>query len=84
MKNALFSILAVLFVSRTVVSQELALVKDNNKYGYINKSGEFVISPQFENEKSFSEGFTAALEDGNWGFIDASGAWVIEAKYKKI
>lgn len=84
MKKVLFSILAVLFVSTLVYSQELALVRDNDQFGYINKSGEFVITPQFPKAKSFSDGLAPAMKRKQWGFIDKTGAWVIQPEYDKV
>jgi hypothetical protein len=55
-------------------------VKDG-KWGYINKSFEFVIRPQFDWAESFSEGRAVVKIGTKWGFIDKSGEVVIEPKY---
>jgi hypothetical protein len=52
--------------------------------GFINKSGEFVIQPQFESAMDFSEGLAAVRIRGRWGFIDRSGALVVEAQFSAV
>jgi|WetSurMetagenome_2_1015567.scaffolds.fasta_scaffold19281_2 hypothetical protein len=59
----------------------LAPVEKDGKYGYIDKSGAFVIVPQFDNAHSFREGLAAAKKDGKFGYIDKSGAFVIEPQF---
>lgn len=56
---------------------------DNNKVGYIDINGEYVIQPQFKRGKKFSEGYAAVqdTDSGKWGFIDESGNYVIEPQY---
>jgi serine/threonine-protein kinase len=57
-----------------------------NKFGYINKKGEFKIAPQFEPATTFSEGL-AAVQIGvahiaeRWGYINTSGELVIPARF---
>ena len=47
-------------------------------WGYIDKTGKFVIEPQFKHARDFSEGLAAV--DG--GYINKSGEYVIEFKKK--
>jgi hypothetical protein len=56
------------------------------KWGFINKSGEWVIQPQFQGAGNFFEGLASFIvkdEDGGirWGYIDRRGKVVIPAKY---
>ena len=56
----------------------------NDKYGYIDKTGTFVIQPQFDRGGDFSEGL-AAVEPvsrpgpGNLAYIDQKGQMVIKS-----
>src|SRR5437870_4220692 len=70
--------------------KQLFPILENNKIGYIDKSGKIVIAPQFDrgfvvegNFKSveFSEGLAVANVKGKWGFIDRTGAFVIKPTY---
>ncbi|KJD32136.1 hypothetical protein PK35_11920 [Tamlana nanhaiensis] len=65
-------------------AQELALARVDGKFGYINKSGDWVIKPQFLNAKSFSGDYAQAMaNDKLWGYINRSGEWVIKPTLKK-
>jgi hypothetical protein len=63
-----------------------AMPKGGNRWGYLDRSGEFVISPRFETYPegyvySFSDGF-AMIEVGNkYGYIDRSGEFVIRPSF---
>jgi len=51
------------------------------KYGFIDKSGKFVIKPQFDSAESFSEGLAAVGMNSKNGYIDKTGKLVIAARY---
>ncbi|MCH7591190.1 MAG: WG repeat-containing protein [Planctomycetes bacterium] len=48
------------------------------KWGYIDRSGQFVIKPKFLSAYDFSEGLAVASTGAKDGYIDRSGNWVIE------
>ena len=58
-----------------------AAVRINDKWGFIDQDGNIVIEPQYENARSFSNGFAAVQLAGKWGFIDQEGKMVIEPKF---
>lgn len=66
-------------------SLEVALVKD--KYGYIDKTGKFIIKPQFSLATNFEEGIAAvAIYDFDrkcnlWGYINLSGKLIIPYQF---
>lgn len=47
-----------------------AAVKKNDKWGFIDKDGEWYIEPQYEDARSFLNGFAAVKVNGLWGFIN--------------
>jgi hypothetical protein len=54
----------------------------NRHFGFVDKSGKYVIDAKFDDAFCFSEG-TAAVrigdaERGQWGFIDSTGKFVID------
>jgi len=66
-----------------------AAAAQDQKWGFINKSGEFVVKPKYWIVSAFSEGL-AAVDAGsnnesksrcNWGYIDTKGKMVIEPTF---
>ena len=56
-------------------------IREDGKYGYIDKAGKVVIAPQYENTMGFSEGLAATKKDGKYGYIDTKGKWVIKPQF---
>lgn len=59
-----------------------AAVKKDGKWGFVDKEGKVIISPQYEEARSFSYGYAAVKKDGKWGFIDTSGKICIEPQFQ--
>ena len=64
----------------------LASVKMDGKYGYIDKSGNITIEPQYRNVGNFEDGLAPACIGENYsnqkcGYIDKNGKTIIEFKY---
>ena len=63
-------------------SEGLAAVESKEgKWGFIGKSGEVVIKPQFQYAGNFSEGLALVESQGKRGFIDKTGRMIIEPQY---
>src|SRR5262249_14998357 len=62
-------------------SEGLAAAEIGDKWGYIDKTGEFVIPPQYEVAKKFSEGLAAVKIDGKFKFIDKTGKDIIQTPF---
>jgi hypothetical protein len=60
------------------VEEDLYVIRDNGRFGYINRVGLVVIEPQFEDAYSFSEGLARVAVQHKYGFIDKSGIMVIK------
>ncbi len=52
--------------------------------GFVDRKGDFVIAPKFDDAHSFINGRAAATMDDKWGIIDLQGNWLIRPKYKMI
>lgn len=63
------------------VDNSLLPVKQGNKWGYINKKGEYVINPQFDMANAFSDGLAKVSVNEKYGFIDKDGKYVINPTY---
>lgn len=61
-------------------SMGLARVSIANKWGFINKRGDFT-SLQYDSVGSYSEGLASVRKDGKWGYIDNGGRLVIPFKF---
>jgi hypothetical protein len=57
---------------------------DNDKRGFIDAKGEWVIPPRFKRADSFATNGLARAEgdNGKQGFIDAKGEWVIPPRFE--
>lgn len=73
-------------------SDGLSLIKQNDYYGYIDKSGKFAIQPKYKEAKDFSDGVAfVSIEvpivhdelssETFYGVIDKKGEWVIEPQF---
>ncbi len=65
----------------TLVESQLFRIKENGKYGYIDHSGNVVITPQFEEANHFSEGIAMVKTRNKWGYIDKNGQYVINPQF---
>ena len=73
------------FSSTLAFSGELARVDVKRKIGYINKTGQFEIPPQFDYAFDFQDnGLAIVRVGGKRGLIDRSGQYVIEPKYHHL
>lgn len=64
-------------------SEGLAAARVHGAWGFIDRSGSFVIKPEFYIAYSFVDGLAMVMEksvDGTWGFIDKTGRMVITRK----
>ena len=66
-------------------SEDMAVIIDKDgKYGYINKKGEMIVKPQFEEAGNFSEGVASVFSDGKLNFIGKDGKYIGELSNKFI
>lgn len=89
-------VLIVLLMSLTCYSQTkidpnpLFKIKIEEKWGFMNKSGEIVIKPEYSQAQDFCDGLAAVLKYepentfGKWGFIDKKGNLVIPCKFSIV
>ncbi|MCB0738864.1 MAG: WG repeat-containing protein [Bacteroidetes bacterium] len=63
----------------------LGVVNHEEKYGVINKDGQFVVEPQYQSTLGkYVEDRLGVKKDGKWGFIDPRGAKTVDFKYEDI
>lgn len=62
----------------------LAWVRIGQKFGYIDRQGNYAVQPSFDTIHEFSEGFAGFRQSGYYGYIDEAGRIAIPARYKSI
>ena len=65
-------------------SEGLAAVKINDKWGYIDKKGNFVIQPQFDSVYNFSQGLAAVEINEKRGYIDKTGKIIVPLHFDDV
>jgi hypothetical protein len=50
-----------------------AAVDVGGKWGYIDRTGKYVVNPQFDSADPFSEGLATVKLGSKWGYVDESG-----------
>jgi TonB family protein len=56
-------------------------VEQTGKWGYMDTTGRFAISPKFDGAMWFSEGLAAVKVGDKWGCIDRHGAFVLDPQF---
>ena len=81
-----FACVAAICLALTASAQDLKPVKDrvSKKFGYQDKSKNWVIEPSFDAAKRFIDGYAIVEVQGLEGMIDQSGAWVLKPDYNSI
>lgn len=59
----------------------LAQAAKDGKWGYVDRTGKWVIEPQFELSNVFSEGVAAVRAGGRWGVVDMRGRFVVNPQF---
>ncbi|HED8480285.1 TPA: WG repeat-containing protein, partial [Campylobacter coli] len=63
------------------VSGDLIRVKIDGQWSFLDKNGEIIAKPEFDDIWGFSEGLAKVELNGKYGFIDRSGKFAIEPKF---
>lgn len=74
------------FLETTGTSYGMAAVKDpvSGLWGYVDKTGSYVIDPVYYGAYPFSAGLAAVNVGNAWGFIDTQGNMVLEPVYSSV
>lgn len=62
----------------------LAINKEKGKFGFIDRTGSWVIKPEFDLVHQFKNGFARVQISDKWGLIDKKGEWLVEPKHEEI
>ena len=71
------------WLSHEFTPDGLCMVRDyeTEKWGFINKKGEYVIKPRFDEVEDFSEGLARVKVDGKYGYVDYEGKMVVKPQF---
>src|SRR5688572_1395289 len=79
----LLLITAFAFHASSVMAEELYPIEEKGKWGFINKSGKVVVTPQYEFAGNYYDGMASVKSGGKYGFVDGNGKLAITATYDK-
>ncbi|MCB9196817.1 MAG: WG repeat-containing protein [Flavobacteriales bacterium] len=65
-------------------AQDLIPKKMDGKWGYINKAGDWIIKPKYDEAKDFKEDLAPVKSKGKWGFLFESGKWAIKPQFADV
>jgi hypothetical protein len=83
--RVLYYILAFLIITAcTNRNNVVSLVKYENKYGFIDKKGKWIIEPSFDSLGIFYNGYATSYRDNKMGKIDSKGNLIIDHQYSFI
>lgn len=60
------------------------VMNSESKWGFVNRSGEFVIQPLYDDADSFADGLAAVRMENRYGFIDPQGTLVISPQFNTV
>lgn len=62
----------------------MARAQKGKKQGFIDKTGEIIISLLYDSVRNFSEGLAGVSTGGKYGFIDAEGKFIIKPRFDSV
>ena len=71
-------------VAPVIKDKKLLVMEHNKKLGFIDKEGNWIIQPIYDDVDSFSEGLARVEMGEKWGFIDKEGNWIIQPIYDSV
>lgn len=66
------------------MSEGLAYMGNGGLFGYVDKTGKFVIPQQYSDVTNFYNGMAGVAKDGRWGVIDKNGSVVVPFKFDEV
>lgn len=61
--------------------ETLTYARKNDRMGFVNQQGDWVIEPQYDKARAFRNGLAPVYVGKNWGYINAKGEMVIKPQY---
>lgn len=65
------------------MENKLLADEKDSKWGFIDRNGNVIVEPQYEQVTEFNEyGFAGIKRDGKWGIINQDANIIVEPKYE--
>ncbi len=74
----------IIFSDAEPFCEDLAAVKFDEKWGFINPNGEVVIPFEYDEIQNFQNNLAAVKKSNKWGFINKKGQLIIPVKYEEV
>ncbi len=65
----------------SVYQEGMAITRLGERYGFVNRQGNEIVSPRFEEVRFFENGYAAVRQAGMWTFINKQGKKLTTARY---
>lgn len=72
------------FDDADIFTNGLAAVSNGDRYGYVNKKGQYAINPQFDDARPFVGKIAAVCSAGKWGLINKKGEYVVNPQFVRV
>lgn len=63
------------------MKEQLYVIRDNGRYGYIDRNGFVIIKPQYEEAYYYNGGLARVRVHNKYGFIDKAGNFAVQPKF---
>lgn len=60
----------------------LVMVSSGGRYGYLDKTGNYAINPQFDGAESFNDGIAVVHSNYQYGYINIDGEYIVNAQFQ--
>ena len=70
--------------ARSFSEGRAAVLEEGQSWGFIDKTGEYIADPQYEDVWDFRDGLAAVKLNDKWGFIDRDGQLIIKPTYQAV
>ncbi|MDR1542804.1 MAG: WG repeat-containing protein [Prevotellaceae bacterium] len=74
----------ILFTSLQAFAQLVPQEDSNEKVGFVNEAGQYVIKAQFDDAGNFDNGIARVQKGSKYGFINEIGEYVVKPKYSSV
>ena len=82
--NGTFVYHAEEFVPQYGESEGFAMIKKNNKFGFVDVQGRLRVAYRYDSLRPFSEGLSAVKLNGHWGFINKLESIIVQPQYDAV